>query len=149
MRAHLSGTMVAMVVVVSLALVGGLRVGTDQTSNDEPDIERGSRLYDSYCVECHGGATGGSITDIPPPHNANGHTWHHADCELKDIILDGSDETTEAMREMRGVPDSVPVMPAFDDVLSEEEVKDILAHIKTWWTEQQREWQARATQALC
>ena len=33
-------------------------------------------------------------------------------------------------------------MPAFNDKLKEEEVEKILAQIKTWWTEEQRQQQA-------
>ena len=110
--------------------------------DDDADLaaqqERGAELYQRHCVECHGGATGGHITDIPPPHNAEGHTWHHGDCELIEITLEG-------MPPRPGFPE----MPAFGDELSEEDVEAILAHIKTWWEPHQREHQAEVTEQIC
>jgi mono/diheme cytochrome c family protein len=112
-------------------------------------LERGEQLYTTNCQSCHGGATGGSMMDIPPPHNANGHTWHHPDCQLKGVIFNGSDEMGEMMRRMMGVPDDVPRMPAWKGVLSEEDVDAILLHIKTWWTEEQRRFQQQRTIQAC
>lgn len=96
---------------------------------------RGSDLYQQNCLQCHGGATGGKLKDIPPPHNANGHTWHHADQQLTDMTLNGISFSLEEQK-----------MPAFRDKLAEEDVKAILAYIKTWWTEEQRKWQREVTE---
>ena len=109
----------------------------------------GAALYDANCVTCHGGPTGGQMMDYPPRHNANGHTWHHPDCQLQDTVLNGPGEMGEMMRRMMGVPTTTPRMPAWKGKLSEEEVLAILAYIKTWWTEGQRQQQARATQQAC
>lgn len=112
-------------------------------------LARGEELYRTHCQGCHGGATGGQMMDIPPPHNARGHTWHHPDCALRDTILNGSGEMGQMMREMMGASKDTPRMPAFAGTLSEEDVDAILAYIKTWWTEEQRAHQARVTQAMC
>ena len=40
-------------------------------------------------------------------------------------------------------------MPAFEDQLTEEQVESILTFIKTWWTEEQREWQEGITERMC
>jgi mono/diheme cytochrome c family protein len=85
------------------------------------------------------------MTGIPPRHNANGHTWHHSDRQLMDTILNGSGEMGEMMRQMLGAPQGTPRMPAFKATLTEEDIAAILAYIKTWWTEEQREWQAQVT----
>jgi mono/diheme cytochrome c family protein len=53
------------------------------------------------------------------------------------------------MREMMGAATDTPRMPAFADKLSEEEIEAILAYIKTWWTDEQRNAQAQMTEALC
>lgn len=97
-------------------------------------VARGAALYQTNCQSCHGGATGGSLRDYPPPHNANGHTWHHPDQQLTGIILNGLSFSAESQK-----------MPAFKDRLSEEDVQAILAFIKTWWTEEQRRSQTTAT----
>ena len=125
-----------------LLVGGGLLVVAVSCSEPEQAAEeqraRGAALYDMHCVACHGGATGGSISDIPPPHNAEGHTWHHPDCDLIDFTLDGLPPR-----------EGYPVMPGFGNQLTAEEVEAILAHIKTWWEPEQRAAQATATEQLC
>jgi mono/diheme cytochrome c family protein len=86
--------------------------------------------------------------DYPPRHNPNGHTWHHPDCQLKEIIKDGGDGMTAMMRRMMAPPD-VPRMPAFKEILTDQDIEAILAFIKTWWTEDQRRYQAQVTRAQC
>jgi mono/diheme cytochrome c family protein len=113
-----------------------------------PDVKRGEQLYTQYCLGCHGGPTGGSLMDYPPRHNPNGHTWHHPDCQLKEIIKDGGDGMTAMMRRMMAPPD-VPRMPAFKEILTDQDIEAILAFIKTWWTEDQRRYQAQVTRAQC
>ena len=71
------------------------------------------------------GTTGGA-----PPHNKDGHTWHHPDAQLKDWILNGKPFT---------------LMAAFKGKLSERDADSILAFIKTWWTEEQRLSQANVS----
>ena len=134
--------------VLGLALVLGCSAAnTSQPPSPTLDEERGGQLYRTYCLSCHGGATGGSMMDIPPPHNATGHTWHHSDRQLTAIILDGSGQMGEMMRQMMGTVKDTPRMPAFRGALAEEDVANILAYIKTWWTPEQREWQRRITES--
>ncbi|MBI4219257.1 MAG: cytochrome c [Chloroflexi bacterium] len=110
---------------------------------------RGEQLYVATCQSCHGGATDGSMMDIPPPHNANGHTWHHPDCQLIDTVLNGSGATGEMMRKMMGADEDAPRMPAFKSSLSDKDVAAILGYIKTFWTEDQRQFQAKTTREGC
>ena len=117
-------------------------------SEATPSQERGQRLYAEYCQQCHGGATGGRMNDLPPPHNANGHTWHHPDCQLARTILRGPGEMSDMMRRMVGAGDA-PRMPAFQGVLDQDDVTAILSFIKTWWTEDQRRSQASITARAC
>jgi mono/diheme cytochrome c family protein len=84
------------------------------------------------------------MMDMPPRHNANGHTWHHSDRQLIDTILNGSGEMGEMMRSMMGDPGVR--MPTFRGVLTEEDVKAILTYIKTWWTPEQQQFQADISQ---
>lgn len=109
---------------------------------------RGEVLYNANCSTCHGGPTGGTMMDYPPRHNANGHTWHHPDCELTQIIREGGDEMTQAMREMMAPPNA-PTMQPFKDRLSTDEITAVLAFIKTMWTPDEREEQALITQEQC
>src|SRR5712691_1994929 len=89
----------------------------EATPNLSAEQRRGEAIYNANCVSCHGGRTGGGMMDYPPRHNANGHTWHHPDCELTAIVREGSNEMMDAMREMMAPPDA-PNMRAFRDRLS-------------------------------
>ena|SRR5437773_1443441 len=108
----------------------------------------GQTLYAANCDSCHGGRTGGSMMDYPPRHNASGHTWHHPDCELLQVVRDGGDEMTRSMRDMMAPP-GAPQMQAFKDRLSDDEIRDVLAFIKTMWTPEQRRVQSDITSESC
>src|SRR5712692_4739735 len=114
---------------------------TDVPAERLSALSRGEKLYNDHCFVCHKGADGGQMMDYPPRHNANGHTWHHPDCELTTIILNGGDEMTEMMRQMMNSNPDTPRMPAWKDKLSREDIAAILAFIKTWWTEDERQFQ--------
>jgi mono/diheme cytochrome c family protein len=128
-----AGHTLAAVVVVTTAVLGCAR-----GSPTEAELGRGAELYQAHCVACHGGPTGGSISDIPPRHNAEGHTWHHADCDLVDIVNEGLPPRS-----------GYPQMPGFADQLTDDAIRLILEHIKTWWEPDQRELQAQVTAEVC
>jgi mono/diheme cytochrome c family protein len=112
---------------------------------------RGERLYNVYCSTCHGGPVAeraAARPSYPPPHNASGHTWQHATCELEAIVRDGGDDMTRALRAAQAPPGAVE-MPSFKDRLSADEIDAILAYIKTMWTDEQRQSQERVTRASC
>jgi mono/diheme cytochrome c family protein len=101
----------------------------------------GKGLYDRYCAACHGRAGEGfpnwkepnaDGSYNPPPHDATGHTWHHADELLLDITANGG-----------SLPESR--MPAFGDKLTEDEIRAILEYIKTWWGPEERAFQWQVT----
>ena len=105
---------------------------------------RGEALYAANCSGCHGGPTGGSITDYPPRHNANGHTWHHPDCALVALIESGGDALKETT-----APSAAPTMPAYAGRLSRSDIADVMAYIRLMWTPQQRSVQAQTTATQC
>ncbi len=110
-------------------------------------LARGERLYAAYCRSCHGGRDGGANHPLTPVHNHEGHTWHHADQNLMTIIMDGITATDERNRRIRGIPDSVPRMPAWKGILTEDDARAVLALIKTWWRPEQRASQERHSRA--
>ncbi len=124
--------------LVAGAVVAVVAACGERELDEAAQLERGAVLYDRHCVSCHGGATGGTISDIPPRHNAQGHTWHHPDCDLVRIVLDGLPQR-----------EGFPPMPAFGEQLDEADVDAILAHIKTWWEPDQRAFQAEVTEMAC
>lgn len=101
------------------------------TPDKQPSLERGESLYQANCLVCHGDRRGEGGNGLGPPHNEQGHTWHHPDAQLKEWVLGG--------RLFLG-------MPAFKDKLTDQEVEAILAYIKPWWTEEQRQSQADVSQ---
>jgi mono/diheme cytochrome c family protein len=75
-------------------------------------------------------------------HGSTGHTWHHSDQNLTEIILDGSGEMGAMMRDMMGIPPETPRMPAWRGKLTDDDIAAILAYIKAGWTPEQRRFQA-------
>lgn len=143
------GAAAVLVIVGALGLVSGfvpnpLAPSPALTAQEQ----RGEVIYNANCQSCHGGRTGGSMMDYPPRHNANGHTWHHPDCELVAIVRDGSDAMTDMMREMMAPP-GAPKMQAFKDRLSDDEIAAVLAYIKTMWTLEERATQTNITRQSC
>lgn len=136
-------------VVVSLA-VAACDVASTEPSPGPPSLDQaliaeGRPLYETHCASCHGidGAgdpdwatmrADGSFP--PPPHDASGHTWHHSDALLIDLIANGSDFAQSRM-------------PAFGDRLTDREILAILEYIKTWWGPGERafQWEASRTDA--
>lgn len=99
------------------------------TKPDPQQLEAGEAVYNANCAACHGaqgqGEPNWKIPDAngvypAPPHDSSGHTWHHADALLMQVMQDGS-----------GVPNSK--MPAYGDILSDEEMVAVLVYIKTFW----------------
>jgi mono/diheme cytochrome c family protein len=107
-------------------------------SLDASAVADGERLYAQYCAACHGANLEGAdlwkvqLADgsIPaPPHDSNGHTWHHADALLLTIIRKGGgDEATSRM-------------PGFGDQLSDDKIMAILSFFKSRWGAEQRDYQ--------
>lgn len=101
-------------------------------------VAEGAALYGQYCASCHGANLEGvpdwrtSLDDgsfPPPPHDSSGHTWHHSDAVLADIIANG------------GKPAQNSKMPGFGDQITVEETQAILDFIKSRWGKQEREFQ--------
>ncbi|MGR3626056.1 MAG: c-type cytochrome [Limimaricola sp.] len=110
--------------------------------------EDGRQLYLDNCAACHGADLEGQPdwrSPLPsgrlpaPPHDASGHTWHHPDRVLREIILKG----TAAM--VGGGYESD--MPGFEGVLDESEVEAILDYLKSQWPERERSHQGRVSAA--
>lgn len=113
---------------------------------DESTLALGKTVYEQSCAECHGIDGEGQFPDDPmqpdetgrigaPPHNGDGHTWHHDDGLIVDYVINGG----------RGNPSDFYPMPGFADVLSDDEIEAVVAYIKTFWTEEQRLLQAERT----
>ena len=105
----------------------------------DPDrVAQGERLYVENCAVCHGASLEGApdwkqpLADgslPPPPHDSSGHTWHHPDALLLNIIADGGDPAYNSK------------MPAFKNRLSDNQRVAIMEFIKSRWGRDEREFQ--------
>ena len=109
------------------------------------DIAAGEALYAENCASCHGADLEGQPDwrrrlengRMPaPPHDETGHTWHHSDRTLFILSKGGIGAV---------VPDYESDMPAFEGILSDDEIADVLTYIKSTWPDRQREFQAEVS----
>lgn len=131
------------IVTILWASEGTDGVRTVLKADDLVVVQAGEKIYQAQCASCHGryleGQPDWRTRDangfLPaPPHDATGHTWHHADDLLFEItkygpsvvINDDSYKTT---------------MPAYQNILSDEDIVAVLSFIKNTWPEEQRSWQ--------
>ncbi|WP_300514201.1 cytochrome c [Aliiroseovarius sp.] len=145
-----AASLAAVAVAVLLSSVPANAEPPKQPENS--DVAAGEALYAEACASCHGANLEGqadwrSINEdgvLPaPPHNEAGHTWHHGDGLLFDYTKQGGQTALEA----RGVSGFTSGMPGFGDSLTDQEIWDILAFIKSNWPERIREMQATRTEA--
>ncbi|MBI2172546.1 MAG: cytochrome c [Chloroflexi bacterium] len=101
---------------------------------DSAEVARGRAIYAQSCQQCHGeAATGTGRVAEAPPHSNAGHTWHHADGQIVDIVLGRFQYPGR-------------VMPTFAGQLTEAQVMDVLAYLKSNWGEEQRAFQSQVSQ---
>jgi mono/diheme cytochrome c family protein len=106
-------------------------------------IVRGRHLYVQWCAACHGlQGEGQPDWKVPlpdgslpaPPQDSSGHTWHHADQQLRQIIAEGGTAY-----------DPRSAMPAFGAVLAESDTEAVLQYIKSLWGPRERAFQEEQT----
>ena len=108
-------------------------------------VAAGKAVYDRNCSACHGANLEGQPewrSRLPngrmpaPPHDDSGHTWHHDDDLLFGITKFG-------LTPPYGPPAYQSDMPAFGSTLSDQQIWDVLAYIKSRWSPRAREVQSR------
>ena len=120
------------IVRILLAVISGLFIMTTSWAEtgvaaDPEAIAKGLSLYEVNCISCH--AKYGAGEKIPlgplqpntPPAmalNEDSHAWHHGDDQLVQIIQRGNQR-----------------MPAFGLILSESEIHDLVAYMKSLWSD--------------
>lgn len=115
---------------------------------DDFSVSRGRALYSAQCASCHGTRLQGQPEwrqrlpngRLPaPPHDPSGHTWHHPDQVLFDIVKNG-------LVPGRTAPTGYQSdMPAYGNILSDQDIRDVLAFIKSTWPQSVRAVQEKAT----
>lgn len=141
------------ILVVFLGLVGGgawLAVQDAPPPRQAPQaitpdhaarVALGQGLYQEHCAVCHGVSLAGEpgfdwrerkpSGALPaPPHDPSGHTWHHPDWQLFAMTKHGL-----APFAPEGY---VSDMPAFADLLEDEEIWAVLSYIKSTWPPETR-----------
>ncbi|MGH2544731.1 MAG: c-type cytochrome [Ardenticatenaceae bacterium] len=113
---------------------------------DTAQVALGRAVYEENCAGCHGPARTGASNWAtpgpdglypPPPHNDTGHTWHHSDRLLYEIIHDGWRDPLKLDAPLR--------MPAWGDRLSDAEIRALITYFKSLWSEEKRQWQWEVT----
>jgi mono/diheme cytochrome c family protein len=115
--------------VVVPAWTNGARHFAD--ADDKPMVMLGKRIYMGHCASCHGRNLQGQplwqlndeyVGRRAPAHDATGHTWQHSDEDIFHMIKFGRFSSSPA--------DVVSFMPAFDTVLGDREILNVMAFIK-------------------
>ena len=121
-------------------------VGLRADAENAETIALGRTIYETQCAACHGAQLEGQPDwQMPllsgrlpaPPHDATGHTWHHPDDILFRIVKEGTAAIVGGGYESD--------MPGFADVLSDAEIRAVLAYIKSTWPERERSYQAETS----
>jgi mono/diheme cytochrome c family protein len=123
--------------------------GGPLASADDPrQLALGQQVYREHCAACHGADLEGEPdweTRRPdgrmpaPPHDDSGHTWHHDDDMLFEIVKHGLEPFV--------APGYQSDMPAFAGILSDAEIRAVLAFIKSHWGPRERAFQEEVSSA--
>ena len=98
-------------------------------------IARGKIVYENNCISCHQvnlvGAENWKGVDKDghrkaPPLNGTGHTWHHDDASLHNIIKYGL---------VKFVENYEGKMIGFEGNLKDKDIDSVLSYMKSFWSE--------------
>lgn len=115
-------------------LAGGAAASGFLPYADTARVASGAALYETHCAACHGASLEGEPNWrepdddglLPaPPHDITGHTWHHPDQVLFMITKYGTERVVGGGYQSR--------MMGFGDVMSDQDILDVLAYIKSTW----------------
>ena len=118
-------------IIAGFLIIGAAHGETGQKPDPE-SVARGAKLYEIYCVACHKNNGVGEPT-VPQyirhpsfveamPLNEASHAWHHSDEQLVTMILDGNRRSRRRMPVWRGI-------------LSDAEAADLVAYLKSLWSD--------------
>jgi mono/diheme cytochrome c family protein len=108
--------------------------------DDPAQVSLGEEIYAAQCASCHGEDLQGQPdwqsrhadgTYPAPPHDDTGHTWHHADALLFDYTKRGGAAVIGGSFKSN--------MPGFGDHLTDDEIRAVIAFIKSTWPPQIRQ----------
>ena len=123
----------------SILFVGPVRAEISLKPDDQNLVVLGKLVYENNCALCHGVNLEGQERwrepdangYMPaPPHDETGHTWHHPDEYLFLMTKYGLEDIIG-----QEYPNN---MPAYRDILSDEEILASLSFIKSTWSREIR-----------
>ncbi len=133
-----SGMVVAGAVLAAAAIYLAWRWTDEATLAADPgnpvQVALGQSVYGKNCAACHGAKLEGQPNwrvrkpdgRLPaPPHDETGHSWHHSDDVLFGITKKGIAGYAS--------PGYESDMPAFGEILTDEEIWAVFAFIKSRW----------------
>lgn len=121
-----------------LLLAAAISAGACSEGSNDDTIAVGAAVYAEHCADCHGANLEGQANwnkKLPngrwpaPPHDDSGHTWHHNDRWLFQVIERG--KVPPLAR-----PGYESDMPAFGDKLSDAEIRAVISFIKSRWSDE-------------
>jgi S-disulfanyl-L-cysteine oxidoreductase SoxD len=122
---------------------GAIDEESQASSQADQSVARGRQVYAENCAACHGANLEGQPNwrsrnangRLPaPPHDASGHTWHHDDQTLFNLTKFG-------LSALVGQPIKTN-MPSYEGKLSDDEIRAVLAFIRSQWPKKIQERQA-------
>lgn len=139
-------TWATVAVLAAVAAAGLVWQWARPDDGEAATILSGRTLYVQHCASCHGVHLEGQPNwtqrlasgRLPaPPHDASGHTWHHGEETLFRITREGAAAVVG-----RGYESD---MPGFGGVMSDDEIRQLLAYIRSTWPERERRYQEQMT----
>lgn len=141
------GGLLVLMGVIAPVVLGHAAEPTAPDPNDPKVVERGKVAYAENCAKCHGEHLEGEPNwqrrkpngQLPaPPHDASGHTWHHSDKQLFDMVKNGTVATLP--------PGYKTGMSAYNDKLSDADIWAVISYIESTWPADIRAKQQRMNQ---
>jgi mono/diheme cytochrome c family protein len=129
-----AGAAIVVVVGVGYMSVFYSKSSGNMDSDSAIMVAEGKVLYTENCAACHGANLKGQPnwqqrkadgTFPPPPQDETGHSWHHPDKVLFNIVKLGGKAVAP--------PGFKSAMPSFADKLSDKQIWETLSYIKSRW----------------
>ena len=123
----------------AVSVLGAIAMAADApehfaNADDAKAVLAGKIVYQQNCASCHGRyLEGQALWQLDdryagrraPAQDATGHTWQHSDDDLLYMTKNG--------RFPEAPKDAVSYMPAFGTRLTDAQILDVLAYIKSSW----------------
>ena len=116
---------IASTIVISIVML-------NETANANGLAQAGADLFKKHCAHCHGdeaigqdpkqpsGGWDDKMNRLAPALNGTGHAWHHPPELIYEYIEKGSIDKTSPM-------------PSFGNILTDKDIKSIIAYINSLW----------------